>query len=218
MTDHDPRSGRPIRRVDVRVRFAPSPVGDLHVGDVRTALYSWAFAPHTGGAFVLSVEDTEADPGTAEHIDGRPGNAALARPELGRRAGSGGPYGPYRQSERVGHLPPNGPSGSWTTGHAYRCYCSQEELRPQRREAARKAGGPSGYDGYCRTLTPDQIAAYLAEGRQPVLRFRMPDGSTTFTDLVRGEITFDHTTCPTSCWCGPMATRSTPWPPRWTTC
>jgi glutamyl-tRNA synthetase len=76
-------------------------------------------------------------------------------------------------------------------GHAYHCYCTPGELA-ERRAAARKAGGPSGYDGHCRALTPEQVAAYQAEGRQPVVRFRMPDGSTTFTDLIRGEVTFDH--------------------------
>jgi glutamyl-tRNA synthetase len=80
-------------------------------------------------------------------------------------------------------------------GRAYHCYCTQEELAA-RREAARKAGGPSGYDGHCRTLTADQVAAYQAEGRRPVVRFRMPEGSTTFTDLVRGEVTFDHAHVP----------------------
>ena len=80
-------------------------------------------------------------------------------------------------------------------GHAYHCYCTQEELAG-RREAARKAGGPSGYDGHCRDLSPAQVAAYEAEGRQPVVRFRMPPGSTTFTDLIRGEVTFDHAHVP----------------------
>jgi glutamyl-tRNA synthetase len=80
-------------------------------------------------------------------------------------------------------------------GHAYHCYCSQEELA-ERRQAARKAGGPSGYDGHCRDLTAGQVAAYQAEGRQPVVRFKMPPGSTTFTDLVRGEVTFDHAHVP----------------------
>ena len=76
-------------------------------------------------------------------------------------------------------------------GHAYYCYCTPEELA-ERRAAARAGGGPSGYDGHCRVLTAEQVAAYEAEGRRPVVRFRMPEGSTTFTDLVRGEVTFDH--------------------------
>jgi glutamyl-tRNA synthetase len=108
--------------------------------------------------------------------------------------GVGGEFGPYLQSERLDIY------AEWVDrflkeGHAYHCYCSQEELA-ERREAARKAGRPSGYDGHCRDLTPGQVAAYQAEGRRPVVRFRMPPGSTTFTDLVRGEITFDHAHVP----------------------
>ena len=80
-------------------------------------------------------------------------------------------------------------------GHAYYCYCTPEELEA-RRQAAREAGGASGYDGHCRRLTAEQVAAYVAEGRKPVVRFRMPEGSTTFTDLVRGEVTFDHAHVP----------------------
>src|SRR5262245_33160339 len=80
-------------------------------------------------------------------------------------------------------------------GHAYYCYCTPEELQA-RREAAREAGGASGYDGHCRHLTAEQVAEYVAEGREPVVRFRMPEGSTMFTDLVRGEVTFDHAHVP----------------------
>jgi glutamyl-tRNA synthetase len=106
----------------------------------------------------------------------------------------GGEYGPYRQSERLGIY------AEWaqrflTEGAAYHCYCTQEELA-QRREAARGAGGPSGYDGHCRNLTAEQVAAYEAEGRRPVLRLRMPEGSTTFTDVIRGEITVSHRDVP----------------------
>jgi glutamyl-tRNA synthetase len=108
--------------------------------------------------------------------------------------GVGGPFGPYQQSERLDIY------AEWVArfladGHAYYCYCTPEELQA-RREAARKAGGPSGYDGHCRTLTADQVAAYQAEGRRPVVRFRMPEGSTTFTDVIRGEVTFDHAHVP----------------------
>lgn len=178
----------------VRVRFAPSPSGDLHVGNVRTALYDWAFARSTGGTFVLRIEDTDASRVTPAYI-----SAAL---EILRWLGLewdegpevGGPHGPYLQSERLDSY------AEWVDrflkdGHAYHCYCTPEELAA-RREAARKAGGPSGYDGHCRTLSADQVAAYQAEGRKPVVRFRMPAGSTTFSDLVRGEVTFDHAHVP----------------------
>ena len=185
MTEHGP--GGPGR---VRVRFAPSPSGDLHVGNVRTALYDWAFARSTGGAFVLRIEDTDQNRVTAQYIDSAQETLRWLGLDWDEGPGVGGEFGPYLQSERLDIY------AEWVErfrkdGHAYHCYCSQEELA-QRREAARKAGGPSGYDGHCRDLTASQIAAYQAQGRQPVVRFRMPPGSTTFTDLVRGEVTFDH--------------------------
>jgi glutamyl-tRNA synthetase len=174
----------------VRVRFAPSPSGDLHVGNIRTALYDWAFARHTGGTFVLRIEDTDSSRVTPEYIDSALDTLRWLGLDWDEGPETGGPYGPYRQGQRLGIY------ADWVTrlldsGAAYYCYCSQEELA-QRREAARAGGGPSGYDGHCRELTSDQIAAYQEEGRRPVVRLRMPDGSTTFTDLVRGEVTFDH--------------------------
>ena len=102
----------------------------------------------------------------------------------------GGAYGPYLQSQRL-EIYADWVSKFLGSGHAYHCYCSTDELA-QRRAAARAAGGPSGYDGHCRDLPAAQAAAYEAAGRSPVVRLRMPDGSTTFTDLVRGEVTFDH--------------------------
>ena len=180
----------------VRVRFAPSPSGDLHVGNIRTALYAWAFARRTGGTFVLRIEDTDQTRVTQEYI-----NSALDTLRwlgLGWDEGPevGGPYAPYLQSERMASY------ADWAqrfrgAGDAYYCYCTQEELA-ERRAAARAStgGGPTGYDGHCRDLTPEQMAAYAAEGRPPVLRFRMPAGSTTFTDLVLGEVTVDHAHVP----------------------
>ena len=179
---------------DVRVRFAPSPSGDLHVGNVRTALYDWAFARSTGGTFVLRIEDTDRTRVTPEYIGSAQDTLRWLGLDWDEGPAVGGPFGPYLQSERMDIY------AEWVDrflkdGHAYHCYCSQEELA-ERRQAARKAGGPSGYDGHCRDLTPGQVAAYQAEGRQPVVRFKMPPGSTTFTDLVRGEVTFDHAHVP----------------------
>jgi len=161
---------------------------------VRTALYGWASARHTGGTFVLRAEDIGATETDAQPV------AALIETLhwLGLNWDEGpdqdGPYGPYRQSERIG-LYHQWAQQFLDTGYAYWCYCSTEELQA-RREAADDAPGPDDYDRYCRTLEPDQVQAYLAEGRQPVLRFRMPDGSTTYTDLLRGEITVDHRDVP----------------------
>jgi glutamyl-tRNA synthetase len=178
----------------VRVRFAPSPSGDLHVGNARTALYDWAFARSTGGTFVLRIEDTDRSRVLPEYIASAQDTLRWLGLDWDEGPGAGGPFGPYLQSERLDIY------AEWVDrflkdGHAYHCYCSPEELA-ERREAARKAGGPSGYDGHCRDLTPGQVAAYQAEGRQPVVRFKMPPGSTTFTDLVRGEVTFDHAHVP----------------------
>jgi glutamyl-tRNA synthetase len=197
VTEQDTALGGPGgagRPAGVRVRFAPSPSGDLHVGNVRTALYDWAFARSTGGQFVLRIEDTDQTRVTPEYIDSAQDTLRWLGLDWDEGPGAGGPFGPYLQSERLDIYT------EWVDrflkdGHAYHCYCSQEELA-QRREAARKAGGPSGYDGHCRSLTPAQIAACQAEGRQPVVRFKMPPGSTTFTDLVRGEVTFDHAHVP----------------------
>ena len=179
----------------VRVRFAPSPSGDLHVGNIRTALYDWAYARRTGGTFVLRIEDTDKTRVTQEYIDSALDTLRWLGLDWDEGPEVGGPYGPYRQSERMASY------AEWAqrfleTGHAYHCYCTQEELAERRAAARAGAGGPTGYDGHCRDLTPEHVAAYQAEGRQPVLRFRMPDGSTTFTDLVLGEVTVDHAHVP----------------------
>ncbi|MER7397785.1 glutamate--tRNA ligase [Streptomyces sp. NPDC000151] len=180
----------------VRVRFCPSPTGNPHVGLVRTALFNWAYARHHGGTFVFRVEDTDAARDSEESyeqlldamrwlgFDWDEGPAAFD--SSGK--GEGGPHAPYRQSQRM-DIYQDVAKKLLDGGHAYHCYCTAEELE-ERREAARKAGKPSGYDGKCRTVTPEQKAAYEAEGRTSIVRFRMPDETITFTDLVRGELSF----------------------------
>jgi glutamyl-tRNA synthetase len=176
----------PIR--PVVARFCPSPTGNPHVGMARTALFSWAFARHHGGKFVFRIEDTDTSRDNEEsyhllvevmHWLGLDWDEG---PEVG------GPHGPYRQSERM-DIYADVAQQLLDAGFAYKAYDSAEELEA-RRNAARAAGKPSGYDGLHRDLTPEQIAAYEAEGREPVIRFKMPDKDYTFTDLVRGEITF----------------------------
>ncbi|GLV77584.1 glutamate--tRNA ligase [Streptomyces hygroscopicus] len=172
----------------VRVRFCPSPTGNPHVGLVRTALFNWAFARHHGGTLVFRIEDTDAardsEESYAQLLDAMRwlGFDWDEGPEVG------GPHAPYRQSQRM-DIYREVADKLLEAGHAYRCYCTAQELE-ERREAARKAGRPSGYDGTCRTLTAERIAAYQAEGRDSIVRFRMPDEPITFTDLVRGELTF----------------------------
>jgi glutamyl-tRNA synthetase len=173
---------------DVRVRFCPSPTGNPHVGLVRTALFNWAFARHFGGTLVFRIEDTDIARDSEESY-----RALLdAMHWLGLKWDEGpevgGPDGPYRQSQRY-DIYREVADKLLVSGHAYHCYCTPEELEA-RRELARMAGRPSGYDGHCRALTDEQVATYRAEGREPALRMRMPDSALTFDDLVRGTITF----------------------------
>lgn len=182
------------RTTPARVRFAPSPSGDLHVGNVRTALYNWAYARHTGGTFILRVEDTDRARVTEEAYRGALDTLRWLGLMWDEGPEAGGPYGPYRQSERMDIYE------EWTKrfldqGHAYRCYCTPDELET-RREAARQRGEPTGYDGHCRNLTTEQVATYEAEGRTPAIRFKMPEGETTFHDALRGEVTIEHAYVP----------------------
>ena len=168
--------------------MAPSPTGSPHVGLVRTALYNWAFAHHYGGTFVFRIEDTDASRNTQESYDNLLdlfrwlGLAWDEGPEVG------GPFAPYLQSERF-DVYADVAARLLDVGRAYHCYCSAEEL-DERNVRARAEGRTPGYDGHCRELTDEQVAVFRAEDRKPVVRFRMPDQAITFTDLVRGEISF----------------------------
>ena len=174
----------------VRVRFAPSPTGELHVGNIRTALFDWAYARHTGGTFIFRIEDTDTERVTPEYIQAAINTLKWLGLDWDEGPEVGGPNGPYLQSQRLDIY------AEWAAkflaqGDAYHCYCSSEELEAVREEQ-RKANVAPGYNGHCRNLTEGQIADYVAQGRKPVVRMRMPDGSTTFTDLIRGEVTFEH--------------------------
>jgi len=173
----------------VRVRFSPSPTGNPHVGLVRTALFNWAYARHHRGTYVLRIEDTDVARDSEESYHGLLASMRWLGLDWDEGPEVGGDFGPYRQSLRM-DLYAEVAERLRSTARAYDCYCSHEELE-QRREIARAEGRSSGYDGHCRELTEEQIAAYQAEGRRPVLRFRMPAEPVTFTDLVRGEISFD---------------------------
>ncbi|MFG3253470.1 glutamate--tRNA ligase [Streptomyces sp. NPDC048172] len=172
----------------VRVRFCPSPTGNPHVGMVRTALFNWAYARHTGGTLVFRIEDTDAARDSEESYEQLLDAMSWLGLDWDEGPQVGGPHAPYRQSERM-EIYADVARKLQEGGYAYPCYCTAQELE-ERRERAREEGRPSGYDGTCRTLTPEQIAAYEAEGRSHVVRFRMPDEAITFDDLVRGEITF----------------------------
>lgn len=178
----------------VRVRFAPSPTGDLHVGNIRTALFDWAYAKHTGGTFVFRIEDTDRERVTDEYIKAAGETLRWLGLDWDEGPEVGGPYGPYLQSQRL-DIYKEWADRFLAQGDAYHCYCSAEELEA-RREAAKEANRAPGYDGACRDLSDAQVSRFREEGRVPVLRMRMPDGSTTFTDLIRGEVTFEHAFVP----------------------
>ncbi|AZQ73752.1 glutamate--tRNA ligase [Streptomyces luteoverticillatus] len=176
-----------MANANVRVRFCPSPTGNPHVGLVRTALFNWAFARHHGGTLVFRIEDTDAARDSEESYQQLLDAMRWLGLDWDEGPEVGGPHAPYRQSQRM-DIYQDVARKLLDAGYAYPCYCTTEEL-DARREAARAAGKPSGYDGQCRTLTDEQKAAYEREGRSHIVRFRMPDEATTFTDLVRGEIT-----------------------------
>lgn len=172
----------------VRVRFCPSPTGNPHVGMVRTALFNWAYARHTGGTFVFRIEDTDS----ARDTEASYRQLLDALDWLGldwdEGEGVGGPYGPYRQSQRLDVYARAG-ADLLAAGRAYECFCSPGELE-ERREAARRAGRAPGYDGHCRELSDAQRQQFAEAGRRPALRFRMPGVELGWDDLVRGPVTF----------------------------
>ena len=175
---------------EVRTRFAPSPTGDLHVGNIRTALFDWAYARHTGGKLIFRIEDTDRERVTDEYINRAIETLKWLGINWDEGPEVGGPYGPYLQSQRLDSYT------HWAktfiaNGDAYNCYCSTEELEA-RREKQRALNQAPGYDGKCRSLTADDVASYENQGRKPVIRMRMPDGETRFTDVIRGEVVFEH--------------------------
>jgi glutamyl-tRNA synthetase len=164
------------------------------VGNIRTALFDWAYARHTGGQFIFRIEDTDTERVTDEYIQAALGTLKWLGLTWDEGPEVGGPYGPYLQSQRLDIY------AEWAAkflaqGDAYFCYCSSEELEA-RREAQRVANVAPGYDGKCRSISAEDLARYTSEGRKPVLRMRMPAGSTTFTDAIRGDVTFDHNFVP----------------------
>jgi glutamyl-tRNA synthetase len=173
---------------DVRCRFAPAPSGSLHVGNVRTGLFSWAFARHTGGTFLLRLEDTDASRVTEEAVHGVIESLRWLGVDWDEGPDVGGPHRPYRQSQRTG-IYEEQVARLLEQGDAYPCYCTPEELEA-RREAARARGEAPGYDGRCRSLTAEEREAFERQGRTAAIRFRMPDTEQVVDDLVKGEVRF----------------------------
>jgi len=175
----------------VRVRFAPSPTGPLHLGGARTALANWLFARKHGGTFLLRIEDTDPDRSSPEWEKRILQDLSWLGLDPDEGPDQGGPYGPYRQSERLS-LYRSYAERLLKEGKAYRCFCTPEELE-QEREARRKAGKAPRYSGRCRTLSSEQVRVYLAEGRAYTLRFRVETGDPiVFRDLIHGEVRFER--------------------------
>ncbi len=163
----------------VRVRFSPAPTGSLHIGSARTALFNWLYARHHDGVFVLRIEDTDVARSREEWVVGIQDTL--------RWLGLDWDEGPVLQSSRFEQYLAAA-DRLLQQGDAYECYCTEDEVR-ERNEAAVDEGHTPGYDGRCRTLTPDARVALAAEGRPRTIRFRTPDnGVSTFTDLIRGEV------------------------------
>ena len=170
----------------VRCRFAPAPSGSIHVGNARSALFSWLYARHHDGVFILRVEDTDTSRVTEEAYQGVVEDLRWLGLEWDEGPDVGGPYGPYRQSERL-DIYRQMTDRLLSAGLAYPCFCTPEELE-ERRKAALERGEPPGYDGRCRTRTDEEIAAFQAEGRPFAIRFHMPEREWVIEDLVKGEV------------------------------
>lgn len=172
---------------DVRVRFCPSPTGLPHVGLVRTALYNWAYARHTGGKLIFRVEDTDAARDSEESYRQLIDALTWLKIDWDEGVEKGGPHAPYRQSAR--HDVYRGVLERLiASGAVYESYSTAEEI--DARNAANGRATQLGYDNHDRTLTEEQKRAFRAEGREPAWRLRVPDGDVSYVDLIRGEVTF----------------------------
>lgn len=174
----------------IRVRFAPSPTGYLHVGGARTALFNWLFARRHGGTFVLRIEDTDAERSSWEMVSGIVDGLRWLGLDWDEGPDVGGPHAPYFQSQRLDEYRAI-VDALVAGGHAYFCYCSSETLHTKR-QAAEAAGGGWMYDRTCLQRTPEDLARLEATGAPRAVRLLVPEGTTAFTDLVHGEIRFDN--------------------------
>lgn len=176
----------------VRVRFAPSPTGYLHVGGARTALFNWLYARHHKGVFVLRIEDTDLARSTDEATQVILDALEFLGLDWDEGPNRGGDYGPYYQSERL-DIYQEYAKKLMELDRAYECYCTPEEL-DQRRQEQIKAGQPTRYDQRCSQLTEAEKEAFRAEGRVPVIRFRaLETGETVVHDIIRGDVHFENT-------------------------
>ena len=172
---------------DVRVRFCPSPTGTPHVGLIRTALFNWAYAKHTGGTFIFRVEDTDAERDSEESYEQLVEALHWLGLEWDEGVETGGPHAPYRQSQRT-EIYQDLIARLVDSGHLYESYVTPEEMAARNESLGRDP--KQGYDNHERELTDAQKKAYRDEGREPALRLRVPDQDFSFDDLVRGEVSF----------------------------
>jgi glutamyl-tRNA synthetase/nondiscriminating glutamyl-tRNA synthetase len=174
----------------MRVRFAPSPTGQLHVGNARTALFNWLLARGHDGTFVLRIEDTDAERSTRESEDSILEDMRWLGLDWDEGPDVGGSGGPYRQSERL-HLYISYANELLAGGHAYYCFCAPQKLEEDRRKDLSE-GRPPKYHGTCRSIPPEDARRRLESGERAVVRFRVPEHmDVAFQDLVRGEVTFN---------------------------
>ena len=173
----------------MRVRFAPSPTGQLHVGNARTALFNWLLAHGKDGTLVLRIEDTDTERSTRESELGILEDLRWLGLHWDEGPDVGGAHGPYRQSERL-HLYASYANELLGGSHAYHCFCSPAQLEADR-QADLAAGRPPKYRGTCRNLPSTEVKRRVGAGERPVIRLRVPeDVEVSFQDLVRGEVTF----------------------------
>ncbi|OXS55103.1 glutamate--tRNA ligase [Rossellomorea vietnamensis] len=175
---------------EVRVRYAPSPTGHLHIGNARTALFNYLYARSTGGKFIIRIEDTDKK----RNIEGGEESQLKYLQWLGidwdESTDKPGEYGPYRQSER-NHIYEQYLNELLESGQAYKCYCTEEELEAER-EAQSASGQMPRYSGKCRNLTKEDQEKLAAEGRKPSIRFRVPAGKVySFNDIVKEDVSFE---------------------------
>lgn len=176
---------------EIRVRIAPSPSGNLHIGTARTALFNYLFAKKEGGKFVLRIEDTDAERTKQEYIDNIFDSLKALGLNWDEGPDVGGPYGPYTQSERF-DIYPKYAQILLDKGYAYECWCTNEELEQEKEEAV-KNHKPYVYSRKCLNITPEQKEQYIKEGRKPSIRFKVEHKELIFNDMVKGELKFDTT-------------------------
>ena len=174
----------------VRVRFAPSPTGHLHVGNARTALFNWFFARQKGGTMILRIEDTDIERSEARFEEQLIGDLRWLGIDWDEGPDRGGSYAPYRQSDRL-EIYREHAEGLLAEGKAYLCFCSEEELEKER-ERRQAEGAQPIYSGKCRNLDPEEAKRRRAAGEACAIRLKIPERPIRFHDIVHGDVEFSN--------------------------